>query len=121
MYDRTTSIDYIESRFPELAEVLHDEIYDGLVHLQMGRFADMAQDVIDSGDEKRWPWVTETFHNIWINCTPEVKNALNVSFLEHIHFKDGEVARSWAYETMPVIMRLAWDEMDEYNRRIHGG
>lgn len=56
MYDNKTSIEYIESRFPELGEALHDEIIDGLLHPQLGEFS-----------------------------------------------------------------RLAWEEMNEYNRSIHGG
>ena len=121
MYDPTASIDHIEARFPEIAEILHDEIYEGLLHLQMACFADMAQKVIDKGDEKQWHRVTETFIQIWVDCTPDVLNALNVSFLEHLHFKDVKKAQSWAYKAMPAMMREAWDDMDQYNRKIHGG
>ena len=44
-----------------------------------------------------------------------------MSFLEHLHFEDGKVQRRWAYDAMPEAMRKAWDEMEDYNRQIHGG
>lgn len=121
MYDNKTSIEYIESRFPELGEALHDEIIDGLLHPQLGEFSRLAQSVIDESSKAGWSKVTTVFMQLWSDCTPEVKNALNVSFLEHLNFTDGKRARSWAYREMPKPMRKAWEEMNEYNRSIHGG
>jgi len=121
MYDKHTSIEYIESQLPDLAEQLHDEIIDGLLHPQMGAFSHLAQDAIDESNKTQWAKVTNVFINIWNDCSPEVKNALNVSFLEHLNFTDGKCNRSWAYKEMPSVMRTAWDEMKEYNRKIHGG
>ena len=80
-----------------------------------------AQRVIDESDRETWRQVTEVFLDLWRDCTPDVQNALNVSFLEHLNFVDGKKARSWAYQVMPATMRHAWDEMEEYNRRLHGG
>ncbi len=121
MYDNKTSIEYIESQFPELSEELHDEIIEGLLHPQMGVFSRLAQNAIDSKNESGWKKVTHVFIEIWRSCSPDVTNALNVSFLEHLKFADGKKVRSWAYKAMPVVMRDAWNEMDEYNRKIHGG
>jgi len=60
----------------------------------------------------------EAFLDLWRDCTPDVENALNVSFLEHLSFVDGQKLRSWAYEAMPPMMREAWDAMEAYNQRI---
>ena len=121
MYNILTSIEYIQSQFPELAEELHDEIVEGLLHLQIGVFSHLAQAAIDENDKEKWARVTETFLELWKDCSPEVENALNVSFLEHLNFVDGKKNRAWAYKEMPMIMRKAWDEMEKYNRVIHGG
>ena len=121
MYDKKSSIEYIESRFPALSEDLQDETWEGLIHLQVAVFSHLAQDVINSGDRDAWQEVTEVFMDLWRDCTPDVENALNVSFLEHLNFVDGKKKRSWAYQTMPEVMRKAWDEMEDYNRRLHGG
>ena len=121
MYDSSTSIDYIESRFPAIAEDLRDEVISGLLHPRMGVFSHLAQDAVDRGDADLWQEVTETFITIWRDCTPDVINALNVSFLEHLQFNGGKRARSWAYKAMPEQMRKAWDDMYEHNCKLHGG
>ena len=104
-----------------MAAELHDETWDGLVHLQIAAFARWAQAVIDAGDEGVWKRITEVFMDLWRDCTPDVINALNVSFLEHLDFTDDNKRRSWAYASMPPEMRKAWNEMEAYNRKLHGG
>ena len=121
MYDNSTTVEYIESRFPAISKDLHDGVIDGLLHPQMGEFSHMAQDAIDRLDEDLWREVTDVFLVLWRDCTPEVTNALNVSFLEHLQFNDGKKTRSWAYKVMPQPMRKAWNDMYEYNRKLHGG
>lgn len=119
-YDNKTAIDLIESRFPEISEDLRYEGWSDLLHLQVAVFSKFAQSVIDSGDREVWREISQTFLDLWQGCTPEVENALNVSFLEHLNFTDKKRQRSWAYEAMHPAMREAWDKMEEYNRKIHG-
>lgn len=121
MYDGVETIRYIESQFPVISADLHDEVVEGLLHPQMGVFSRLAQSAIDEGDLELWRAITAVFMEVWRNCSPEVANALNVSFLEHLHFEDEKIARSWAYRAMPEQMRRTWDEMEEYNRSTHGG
>ncbi len=121
MYDHQMAIRFIESRFPDLADDLHDKIADGLLHIQIGAFSKLAHYAIDSGDEVSWDQITDTFMRLWENCTPDVENALNVSFLEQLNFDNAKITRSWAYDKMPDVMRKAFDEMEAYNTRIHGG
>jgi hypothetical protein len=121
VYNNTTAIDHIEAKFPHLGETLRDEDWNGLLHVQMGVFADWAQKLIDAGDQETWKQITIVFMDLWRDCTPDVVNALNVSFLEHLDFTDAKKHRSWAYATMPQAMRIAWDEMEAYNRKLHGG
>jgi Zn-dependent M16 (insulinase) family peptidase len=119
MYNNLTSIEYIQSQFPELDEDLHDEIVEGLLHLQIGVFSHFAQTAINENDKAKWAKVIATFLELWKDCSPEVKNAMNVSFLEHLNFFDGKKNRAWAYSIMPSIMRSAFDEMAKHNREIH--
>jgi hypothetical protein len=53
MYDRTTSIEYLGAKFPHLLEELHDETWEGLLHVQMGVFSRWAQDSIKLAIRKR--------------------------------------------------------------------
>ena len=121
MYDRTTSIEYIAAKFPHLLEELHDGTWEGLLHVQMGVFSRWAQESIDAGDKEAWKRITEVFMDLWRDCTPDVKNALNVSFLEHLNFTNAKERGSWAYTAMPQEMRKAWDEVEAYNRKLRGG
>ena len=109
----------IEAQFPELAEDLHDE--DGLLHLQVAVFSRLAQKAIDDGDKPKFARVCELFRILFLNGSPELINALNVSFLEHLNVTDGKKKRAWAYAAMPQLMKKAFDEITEYNRRLHGG
>ena len=121
MYNHTSTIRLIEQMFPSLGEELHDEVIDGLLHLQIGEFSRFAQDVIDAGDENGWEQVTVVFMELWLNCDDAVKNSLSVSFLEHLNFNGRTKPRQWAFNSMPAVMRRAWQEMDSYNQWLHGG
>ena len=92
-----------------------------MLHPQVGVFFHLAQGAIDSSDREQWVQVTNAFMELWTDCSPEVENALNVSFLENLNFTDGKKGSSWAYDEMPNAMRRAWDDMEECNRKIHGG
>ena len=121
MHDKITSIEYIGAKFPHLVNELHHETWEGLLHVQMGVFSHCAQDSIDAGNRETWKQITEAFMALWSDCTPDVINALNVSFLEHLNFTDDTKQRSWAYKAMPQEMQKAWNEMEAYNRKLHGG
>jgi hypothetical protein len=121
MYSHSSAIHLIEQSFPSLREDLHDEVIDGLLHPQIGEFSRFAQRVIDAGDENEWIRVTAVFMELWLSCDDVVKNALNVSVLEHLNFSDQKRLQQRAFDSMPTVMRQAWREMDLYNHRLHGG
>ena len=115
------AIETIEREFPENRAELHDETWDGLLHLQISVFSRLAQASIDSGDRTIFKKVCDLFLEFFQNGEDALINALNVSFLEHLSFEDSNQIRSWAYHQMPNTMRMAYDAMEEYNRRLHGG
>ncbi len=98
---------------------LHDETWKGLLHCQIIIFARLAQKAIDDADYDLWQEISNTFLTLWLDCNSEVTNALNVSFLEHLNFRDGKKLRSWAYSAMPSKMRTAWDSMEAYNQQLY--
>lgn len=120
LYAHEETIRRIEDAFPALRAELHHELVDGLLHPQLGAFARLAQTFIDGGDRSGWQRVVDVFTDLRLNEDPALENALNVSFLENLDFKDDKLCRLWAYEAMPERMRSAWNEMDMYNRRLHG-
>lgn len=120
MIDAETAIKLIESEFPDLSAELHDEIWDGLLHLQISVFSRLAQKCIDESDKDSLGRVFALALKLHSNGDPAVINAINVSFLEHINFVNGKVDRQLAYKRMPPTLRKAFDNMVEYNARLHG-
>lgn len=110
----------IESEFPELAVELHEETIEGLLHCQIAEFSRFAQTHIDKKDRESFWRICRLFVDMFDDAEPQLENALNVSFLEHLNFTDEDIYRSWAYHIMPSKMQQAFDEMAHYNRRIHG-
>lgn len=119
MFQHASAIAFVEQRFPEMSDEIHDESIEGLIHLQIGEFSRFAQAAIDRCDRELWRKVVDAFMELWKDCDEVVRNALNVSFLEHLKFTDGKVGREWAFHAMPKAMRVAWQEMDQYNKRFH--
>ncbi len=118
MISESQAIRQIEDAFPEITEELHDETWDGLIHLQVSVFSRLVQAAIDSYDEQTFEKACHLFLQLFEEGEPTLVNALNVSFLEHLSFTDGKINRSWAYKQMPNKMQLAFDAMEEYNNKI---
>jgi hypothetical protein len=118
MLDSKEVISRIETEFPDLAEALHDEIIEGLFYVQVAEFARLTQKAIDDGDKGQFKRICNLFKFLFLNGSPEVINALNVAFLEHLNVTDGKKKRSWAYAAMPELMKKAYSDMAEYNRRM---
>ena len=95
MYNKESSIELIESQFPDLTPELNDWEEDG-IHLQFGAFARFSQDAIDESNKSQWIKITKVFMEIWKDCSPYVKNALSVSFLADLNFTDGKITMKGA-------------------------
>lgn len=117
-YNNISSIEYVIKHFPTLHDDIYDECIDGLLHPQIAAFATYAQRAIDERNSEAWMQVCGAFQELWLNADDELVNALNVSFLEHLYFQDENIKRGWAYKAMPKIMRKAWDEMQDYLKRL---
>ena len=52
---------------------------------------------MDSGDRTRMLKCFDFARRAWMDCDPDVQNALGVSYLEHLNFDDGKVPRVWAF------------------------
>ena len=119
MINSVECIKLIEAEFPELSEELHNETWDGLLHLQIAVFSRFAQAMIDGCDKGKLDKTYKMAFNFYQNGDNAVNNAINVSFLEHLEFDDGKVKREWAYKAMPTGLRKAFDEMLAYNIKLN--
>lgn len=110
------AIKNIQAEFPEITGLIQED--EGLLHLQIATFSHLVQAFIDSGNRENFARACVLFTTLYSQAAPDLENALNVSFLEHLEFSDGDHERRWAYSAMPESMRAAWDAMDEYIRNL---
>lgn len=114
------AIHRIEQNFPQLLVAMHDEVIEGLLHLQIAEFSRLTQSFIDNGEPHSFDRACQLFLELFEQGSPELVNALNVSFLENLTIDRENANCQQAFHRMPPRMRSAWREMEEHNRRIHG-
>lgn len=114
--DHATFIEMLTARFPEVTASF-DEIRRGLLHCEMAAFARITEEAMDSGNhwqvEKYFGFVEEVREN----ASPEVINAIDVSFLEWLAFSDYSEGRHRAIkERMPKTLKKILFQIDGRHR-----
>jgi hypothetical protein len=116
--DRADVVAILLKEFPTLANELTDETWAGLVHLEVGCFSYYTQQQIESGSRAelaRCYWAATKF---LMDGDDAVRNAIYVSFLEHLNFEDGKRPRRWAKDAMPPRLRAGYEEIIAYNEAL---
>jgi hypothetical protein len=101
------------SEFPEVVAGIRDD-EKGLLHLEMGAFRRMVEEAIDAGRL----WAAEKYFRfvdgVFSEADADVKNAIEVSFLEDFAFGEFTRARHKAVKRrMPRRLRDILIEIDE--------
>ncbi len=73
------------AEFPSLADEFGED--EGLFHVQMGTFSNVAKEAIERGDYTTLQRCYKIADDAIKNATPNVENAVYVSFLEHLYFE----------------------------------
>lgn len=103
--------------FPDIKEDIEED--NDLFHSQMFVFSNLAQNAIDNEDKNKFLQVCELMRVFLLNSSGDIKNALHVSFLEHLNFQDSKkTKRSWAYELMPKVMKESYEDIMRYNKEL---
>jgi len=97
-------------RFPELREEFED--YASLLHLQMAAFARRTQQAKGDGDWDTYEKCIALADDLWQRPSPDLLNALNVSFLEHLDFDGPRGPVAWEY--LSPSLKLGWRSMQRY-------
>ena len=114
-----TSEDFVRmalAEFPELAEEFEE--WHDLLHLKMGAFSRIAQGAKGEGDWDKYNRCMHVTDELLRDPDPDLENALNVSFLEHLDFDGPRGSKAWNYLS-PRLQR-AWEQMQRYLHDIHG-
>jgi hypothetical protein len=98
--------------FPELQEEVEDEVFRGLLHLEMACFARYTQAAIDARLHERLSECYKFADRFFREADDELKNAFYVSYLENLSFSGpgGERAKS----LMPPMLLEGWNEIMRY-------
>jgi len=116
--DRADVVATLLREFPSLTEELADETWAGLLHLEVACFSHYTQQQIEVGNRSelaRCYWVATTFLT---DGDAAVRNAIYVSYLEHLNFEDGKRPRRWAKDLMPPRLRVGYEEITAYNEAL---
>jgi hypothetical protein len=112
----------VRAKFPAttylaLAGELTD--HDGLLHLQVGALARLAQSAKGTADWDTYGRVMSLADTLWRNPSKDLLNALNVSFLEHLDFDGPRGSAAWALLS-PALQR-GWRDMQAYLKALGRG
>jgi hypothetical protein len=118
--DRERFVTLLNERFPEVAAQI-DDISEGLLHLEMATLSRATQAAIDSRDretvKRHFGFIDEVFRD----ATPDVENAANVSYLEHLQFEGRKAGPTKARGLLSPRLHQAPIELEEYLAKLHGG
>lgn len=96
--------------FPDLRQEVEDQ--DGLLHLEMAVFARHTRAAIEGADWSTLKRCVHLAHELWQRADPELSNALNVSYLEHLEFNGPNGEAAWSRFTREL--QQGWKEMQAY-------
>jgi hypothetical protein len=115
--DRKHFIWTLTRRFPEIAASI-DSTARGLLHCEMGYFADATQEVLERGDEAAVRAHFGYAEELLRHAGPELANALQVSYLEFIDFDREYPRQLGARLLLPPLLRQSLAELEEHFRMI---
>jgi hypothetical protein len=118
--DHERFIALLTERYPGVAADI-DDCSQGLLQLEMANFARATQAGIDLRDtdtvKQHFRFIDEVFRD----AKPEVKNAVNVSYLENLRFEGRSSGPTRARDLLPPRLRQALAELEAYLAKLHGG
>ena len=117
--DRDAFVAMLAERYPDVAADI-DECMAGLLHLEMGQLAKAAQAAISDEDPTA---VREHFRfidEVYRRATPEVKNAVHVSYMERLSFEGKHGKRIKAREMLSPALQAGLRGLEEYNAQLFG-
>ena len=117
--DRDAFIAMLAERYPAIAADI-DECMAGLLHLEMVQLAKAAQAAISDEDPEAIRGHFRFIDEVYRRATPEVKNAVHVSYLERLGFEGRHGKRIKAREMLSPALQAGLRGLEAYNERLFG-
>ena len=116
--DHGRFIALLTERFPQvMAEI--DDCRQGLLHMEMAVLAHATQSAIDAGDRGTVRRHFEFVDEVFADATPEVENAVYVSYLVNLQFEGRKAGLIRARELLSPRLRQALAELEAYLAKIY--
>jgi hypothetical protein len=100
--------------FPQLNELFEGN--DELPHIQIGAFVGLTQRATGGADWDTYERCVHIAHTLFTRASPELEDALYVSFLEHLDFAGPRGPKAWSLLTPEL--QTAWRRITAYNDAI---
>ncbi len=118
--DHPRFIALLTGRFPEVTAAI-DDCSQGLLLLEMATLARATQAAIDGQDRETIRRHFQFIDEVYLLASPDVENAVNVSYLENLRFEGRKAGPTRARELLTPRLRQALAELEEYLARLFGG
>jgi hypothetical protein len=115
--DRERFISLLTERYPEVAADV-DDCARGLLYLEMGALARATQAAISAENRAAVRGYFAFIDEVFRLATPEVKNAVFVSFLEYLSFGGRHGKRIGAREMLSPQLQAGLRGLEEYNAAL---
>jgi hypothetical protein len=115
--DATRFVELVASEYPDLRAELEED--DGLETVQVGTFCSHTQAAIDRGDIAVVVTCFEIADRVIVYGDDAMKNAIHVSFLEHLNFRGSHGGEAFAKLT--PALREGWTDINKYMEALLQG
>jgi hypothetical protein len=115
--DHPRFIALLAERFPEIAASV-DPCSRGLLTLEMAALGCATQAAIDAQDTATVRRHFEFVDEVCRDATPNVKNAVSVSYLEDLRFEGRKAAPAKARQLLTPRLRQALADLEDYLARL---
>ncbi|MHA4895223.1 DUF7674 family protein [Pedobacter sp. PWIIR3] len=114
-------INYMVSTFPEIEDDVLDEDNDGLITLQLGYFMRYVQNALDKNDEKIIKKCFDFVEECAGHVEFKVENALYLSVLNKLDFKQNHRAMSFLSEKLVLAKSelAAYELSGQTNKKVN--
>ncbi len=115
--DRDTFMAMLTERFPSITDEM-DENIRGLLHMEMAHLARVVQAAISEEDTTVLREHFRFIDEVYRRGTPEMKNAVHVSYLECLSFDGKHGQRIKAREMLSPALQAGLRGLEAYNEAL---